>query len=111
MSEGKAPQNLLVGRLGDSSRLQVPRGGLSWARRAAGCAPVGPPVGPPLGAVFRLKILFFSFFCSYLGKYSIYNIEIWYGGAPGVACHAPVERPDVRPSGRPWGRPWGLFLG
>ena len=34
---------------------------------------------PEKYAVFRLKILFFSFFCSYLGKYSIYNIEIWYG--------------------------------
>jgi len=53
----------------------------------------------------------FAIFCSYLGNYSSYNIEIWYGGAPGVACHAPVERPDVRPSGRPSGRPWGLFLG
>ena len=49
----------------------------------------------------------FAIFCSYLGNYSSYNIEIWYGGAPGVAWHAPVERPDVRPSGRPW----GLFLG
>ena len=42
--------------------VRCPRGGLLCARRAAGCAPVGPPVGPPLGAVFRLKIIFFSFF-------------------------------------------------
>ena len=45
----------------------------------------------------------FAIFCSYLGNYLSYNIEIWYGGAPRAAGRRPVERSDVRPSGHPWG--------
>ena len=88
--------------------VRCPRGGLSCARRAAGCAPVGspvgPPVGPPMGAVFRLKILFLYFFTNSQNSVELI-MECSLSGAPGVACHAPVERPDVCPWGRPWGHP------
>ena len=58
-----------------------------------------------LFVVFRdLKHLPIRGFCSYLGNYLSYNVEIWYGGCPS---HAPAERPGMRPSGRLW----GLFLG
>ena len=86
--------------------VRCPRGGLSCARRAAGCAPVGPPVGPPMGAVFRLKILFFIFF------YQLFRKIPWNYGMQPVRCPRGGLLCARRAAGcAPVGPPVGLPLG